>query len=58
MSGQQVDALLEANVVTWDWRIDCTMNRAHSPLAWLTPVEFESLSPDQTPTGTLMTAGP
>ena len=32
--------LLEAQVLTEDWRIDYNMNRPHSAHGWLTPVEF------------------
>jgi len=40
LNGQQFDCLLEAQVLTEDWRIDDNMNRPRSAHAWLTPVEF------------------
>jgi putative transposase len=40
LNGQQFDSLLEAQVLTEDWRIDYNQNRAHSAHGWLTPVEF------------------
>jgi len=40
LNGQQFDSLLEAQVLTEDWRIDYNMNRPHSAHGWLTPVEF------------------
>ena len=40
LNGQQFDTLLEAKVLTDDWRIDYNMNRPHSAHGWLTPVEF------------------
>lgn len=40
LNGQQFDSLLEAKVLTEDWRIDYKMNRPHSAHSWLTPVEF------------------
>jgi transposase InsO family protein len=40
LNGQQFDSLLEARVLTEDWRIDYNMNRPHSAHDWLTPVEF------------------
>ena len=40
LNGQQFDSLLEAKVLTEDWRIDYNMNRPHSAHGWLTPVEF------------------
>ncbi len=40
LNGQQFDILLEAQVLTEDWRIDYNMNRPHSAHGWLTPVEF------------------
>jgi len=40
LNGQQFDSLLEAKVLTKDWRIDYNMNRPHSAHGWLTPVEF------------------
>ena len=40
LNGQQFDSLLEAKVLTEDWRIDYNINRPHSAHGWLTPVEF------------------
>jgi putative transposase len=40
LNGQQFDSLLEAQVVTEDWRMDYNLNRPHSAHGWLTPVEF------------------
>jgi len=40
LNGQQFDSLLEAKILTENWRIDYNMNRPHSAHAWLTPVEF------------------
>jgi putative transposase len=40
LNGQQFDSLLEAQVLTEDWRIDYNMNRPQSAHGWLTPVEF------------------
>jgi putative transposase len=40
LNGQQFDSLLEAKVLTEDWRIDYNHNRPHSSLGWLSPVEF------------------
>jgi len=40
LNGQQFDSLLEAQVLTEDWRIDYNVNRPHSAHGWLTPVEF------------------
>jgi putative transposase len=40
LNGQQFDSLLEAQVLTEDWRIDYNMHRPHSAHGWLTPVEF------------------
>jgi putative transposase len=40
LNGQQFDSLLEAQVMTQDWRIDYNLNRPHSAHGWLTPVEF------------------
>ena len=40
LNGQLFDSLLEAQVLTEDWRIDYNMNRPHSAHGWLTPVEF------------------
>ena len=40
LNGQQFDTLLEAKVLTEDWRIDYNINRPHSAHGWLTPVEF------------------
>ena len=40
LNGQLFDSLLEAQVLTEDWRIDYNINRPHSAHGWLTPVEF------------------
>jgi len=40
LNGQQFDSLLEAQVLTEDWRIDYNRNRPHSAHGWRTPVEF------------------
>ena len=40
LNGQQFDSLLEAQVLTEDWRIDYNLHRPHSAHGWLTPVEF------------------
>ena len=40
LNGQLFDSLLEAQVLTEDWRIDYNKNRPHSAHGWLTPVEF------------------
>ena len=40
LNGQQFDSLLEAKVLTEDWRIDYNLNRPHSAHGWLSPVEF------------------
>ena len=40
LNGQQFDSLLEAKVLTEDWRIDYNSNRPHSAHGWLTPVQF------------------
>jgi putative transposase len=40
LNGQLFDSLLEAKVLTEDWRIDYNMNRPHSAHGWRTPVEF------------------
>jgi len=40
LNGQQFDSLLEAQVLTEDWRIDYNINRPHSSLGMLTPVEL------------------
>jgi putative transposase len=40
LNGQQFDSLLEAQVLTEDWRIDYNVSRPHSAHDWLTPVEF------------------
>jgi putative transposase len=40
LNGQQFDCLLEAQVLTEDWRVDYNINRPHSAHGWLTPVEF------------------
>ena len=40
LNGQQFDSLLEAKVLTEDWRIDYNVARPHSAHGWLSPVEF------------------
>ncbi len=40
MNGQVFDALIEAQVLLEDWRIDYNMARPHSAHGWLTPAEF------------------
>jgi len=40
LNGQLFDSLLEAQVLTEDWRIDYNMNRTHSGLGRKTPTEF------------------
>jgi len=40
LNGHQFDTLLEAKVLTEDWRIDYNTNRPHSAHGWLTPAEF------------------
>jgi len=40
LNGQQLDSLLEAKILTENWRIDYNMNRPRSAHGWLTPVEF------------------
>jgi putative transposase len=40
LNGQQFDSLLEAQVLTDDWRIDYNSNRPHSGNGGLTPTEF------------------
>jgi len=40
LNGQPFDSLLEAQVLTEDWRVDYNCNRPHSAHGWLTPVEF------------------
>jgi len=40
LNGQQFDSLLEAKILTENWRIDYNTNRPLSAHAWLTPVEF------------------
>ena len=40
LNGQLFDSLLEARVLTEDWRIDYNFNRTHSALGRTTPVEF------------------
>jgi putative transposase len=40
LNGQLFETLLEAKVLTEDWRIDYNINRPHSAHGWLTPVEF------------------
>ena len=40
LNGQQFDSLPEAQVLTEDWRIDYNVNRPHSSLRGLTPIDF------------------
>jgi len=40
LNGQQFDSLLEAKVLTEDWRIDYNSNRPHSAHGGLSPAEF------------------
>ena len=40
LNRHQFENLLEAKVLTEDWRIDYNSNRPHSAHGWLTPVEF------------------
>jgi putative transposase len=40
LNRHQFGNLLEAKVLTEDWRIDYNVNRPHSAHGWLTPVEF------------------
>jgi putative transposase len=40
LNGQQFESLLEAKILTEDWRIDYNENRPHSAHGWLSPVEF------------------
>ncbi len=40
LNGRQFDSLLEAQVLTEDWRIDYNTNRPHSAHGGLTPAEF------------------
>jgi putative transposase len=40
LNGQLFDTLLEAQVLTEDWRIDYNINRPHSAHGWKTPTEF------------------
>jgi hypothetical protein len=40
LNGWQFDSLLEAQVLTADWRIDYNTNRPHSSLHQMTPTEF------------------
>ncbi len=40
LNGQLFETLLEAKVLTEDWRIDYNENRPHSAHRWLTPSEF------------------
>ena len=40
LNGLLFDSLLEAKVLTEDWRIDYNENRPHSAHNWLTPSEF------------------
>jgi putative transposase len=47
LNGHQFDTLLEAQVLTEDWRIDYNLNRPHGAHGWLTPVEFAEIWTDQ-----------
>jgi putative transposase len=38
LNGRQFDSLIEAKVLTEDWRIDYNLNRPHSAHGW--PAEF------------------
>jgi putative transposase len=40
LNSHQFDTLLEAKVLTEDFRIDYNVNRPHSAHGWLSPVEF------------------
>jgi putative transposase len=40
LNGHQFDTLLEAQVLTQDWRIDYNLNRPHSAHGWLSPANF------------------
>ncbi len=40
LNSHQFDTLLEAKVLTEDWRIDYNVSRPHSAHGWLSPVEF------------------
>lgn len=40
LNSHQFDTLLEAKVLTEDFRIDFNVNRPHSTHGWLSPVEF------------------
>ena len=40
LNGLLFDSLLEAKVLTEDWRIDYNKNRPHSARGWLTPSAF------------------
>jgi transposase InsO family protein len=40
LNGTQFDSLLEAQVLTEDWRIDYNCNRPHSSLGGLSPTEY------------------
>lgn len=40
LNGQQFQSLLEAKVLTEDWRIDYNLNRPHSAHGWISPVQF------------------
>lgn len=40
LNGQLFDSLLEAKVLTEDWRIDYNTNRTHSGLGRNTPAQF------------------
>jgi len=40
LNDQQFDSLLEALILTEDWRIDYNVHRPYSANGWLTPVEF------------------
>ncbi len=45
LNGQQFDSLLEAQVLTEDWRIDYNMNRPHSTHGWPTLLFVRCESP-------------
>jgi putative transposase len=40
LNGQQFNSLLEAKVLTEDWRIDYNLHRPHSAHGWINPVQF------------------
>jgi putative transposase len=40
LNGQLFDSLLEAQVLTEDWRVDYNVNRPHSAHGWKAPAEF------------------